>query len=410
MEHHHDVSQLMPVEEALARIVGQFEPLEAQEVGVEEAHGRLLARDVVAPFDLPGFANSSMDGYAVRSVDVAGASPERPVRLEVAGEIQAGSPWSGRLEAGAALRIMTGAPLPQGADAVVPVEETRELDGRVEILRQAGSGSFVRWPGEDVEAGTTALEAGRWLRAAELGLLAALGVPRVDVRRRPRVVVMATGDELLSPGEKPQPGKIYDANGPALSALLQEYGAQPVRLPVVRDRSREVRAAFDRALAESPDLILSSGGVSVGGYDLVRRELERRGQVALWRIRMKPGKPLVFGRLEGVPFLGLPGNPVSTMLTAHVFVRAAVARMLGTRPEARLLQARLAERIENRSGRREFLRVRLERRDRDWWASTTGPQGSHIISSLVRAQGLLVVHEESPPLEEGTRVEIELLG
>lgn len=409
-EHHHqDLRELLAVDEALARVMAHFQRLPGEEVALERGRGRILGADVRAPFDLPSFANSAMDGYAVRSADVATAGADHPVHLQMAGEVQAGTVWPGRLEPGTALGIMTGAALPEGADAVVPVEETREVDGRVEIFRGAEAGAFVRMPGEDVRAGSVVLTAGTPLRAAQIGLLAALGLASVSVRRRPRVVVLATGDELLAPGQPPQPGKIFDANGPALTALLEEYGAEPLRLPIVRDTAQAVAGAFARALELRPDLILTSGGVSVGGYDLVRRHLEARGEVALWRIRMQPGKPLLFGRLEGVPLMGLPGNPVSSLLTAHVFVRAVVAHMLGTSPPLGMLRARLGQRWENRSGRRQYLRVRLERREDAWWAWTTGPQGSHIISSLVRARGLLIVPEDSPPLSVGHWVEIELL-
>lgn len=404
---------LLPVDDALARILAAFARLPAETVALDDAHLRVLAEAISAGHDLPPFANSSMDGYAVRSADVSGA----PVRLRVTQDIPAGIAPDQAVLPGEAARIMTGAMLPPGADAVVPVEDTDThwragddvpLMSEVAILKAARPGANVRHPGEDVRAGQSVLAAGRVLRAAELGVLAGLGRARVSVIRQPRAAILSSGDELLPPDAPLTPGKIYDMNSYALSGLVREYGGLPIRIAPARDRLDEVRARFDEALAAHPDVILSSAGVSVGTADLVRTVLDELGQVDLWRVNIRPGKPLAYGRVGGVPFFGLPGNPVSAMVTFDVFVRPALLRMGGRPDDSAQTTAVAGEDIAS-DGRRSYIRVRLAREEGRLIARTTGTQSSGALSSMVLADGLLIIPEGVTQARQGERFAVRIL-
>lgn len=364
--------------------------------------GQVLAEPAIAQDNLPPFANSSMDGYAVRAVDIVEARRSRPVPLQVLADIAAGSVSPVVLKEGTAARIMTGAPLPAGADAVVPVEETNEawrnperpLPTQIEVYRPVQSGDFVRLPGEDVQAGAIIIPAGQRLRPQEIAVLAALGITQVAVIRRPRVGLLATGDELIGIEEALRPGKIRNSNSYAQTAQVLSLGAVPVPLGVARDQEADVAARLQQGLAAGVDLFISSAGVSVGAYDVVRIVLEREGQIRFWRVRMRPGKPLAFGQYGGVPYLGLPGNPVSAMLSFERFGRPAILKMAGhhrlSRPE---LTVTLQEEIYS-DGRESYLRAIISRgEDGGYQAMTTGNQGSHLLTSLVRANGLVIVPE-----------------
>lgn len=325
------------VDEALEHILSHFERLPAETVPLEEAFGRVLAQAIHAAHDLPPFPNSALDGYAVRAAEVVAARPESPVRLPISGDIPAGSFPQAPLPTGTAMRIMTGAPLPEGADAVVPVEQTDEAPDRfalnsplpesVSIRAAVPAGNGVRAAGEDVAAGALVLTAGRRLRAADIGILAGLGVARVPVVRRPVVAILSTGDELLPPHLPLAKGKIHDMNGVALCACVQEVGGVPRFMGIAPD---SVEAVYSRleAAADS-DVILSTAGVSVGALDVVKEAVTRRGTLGLWRVNIRPGKPLAFGRFGKAPFFGLPGNPVSALVTFDVFVRPALLKLLG---------------------------------------------------------------------------------
>ena len=394
-------AELLTVAEALALILDSVAPLDSKTVPLLDALGRVLAQPVVAADNLPPFANSSMDGYAVRAADLAQAGPEAGVVLRVVADVAAGAPSLVVVTPGTAARIMTGAPLPDGADAVVPVEDTdepwrdrdRPLPERVAVRRAVGRGDYVRYPGEDIRAGQMVLAAGHVVRPQEIGVLASLGVERVAVVRRPRVGVLATGDELIDVGAPLTPGKIRNSNGYAQAAQVRALGGEAIPLGVAGDREADVRARLDAGVAAGADLLVSSAGVSVGAYDVVKAVLDQAGGVAFWRVRMRPGKPLAFGDYRGVPFLGLPGNPVSAMVSFERFARPAILKMAGRRELERPGVAAIVLEELHSDGRESYLRAVVSRDERGYVATTTGSQGSHIMTSLVQANALLIVPE-----------------
>jgi molybdopterin molybdotransferase len=413
-------SSMISVEEARERILSYFHRLEAESVPLLGALGRVLDEDVTASFDIPPLDNTAMDGYAVRAADTAGASEASPVSLRVMGEVAAGYVFDGEVEPGAAVRIMTGAPIPRGADAVVPFEETDEsgltapvatgrLESEVRIFKAAQPGANLRQAGEDVRSGQTVLERDLVLGAAQLGVLASLGRSGVQVVRRPRVAILSTGDELLQPGEPRAPGKIYDSNLTSLSAMVAEFGGVPVPLGVARDRVDDLTSRLHEAL--SADLILTSAGVSRGDFDVVKVVLAQEGDVDFWTVNMRPGKPLAFGALRDgerrVPHIGLPGNPVSAMIAFEIFGRPALFTMLGRRDWARpVLRARTLDRIPMVDGRRFYARCLLSRRDGGYVVQLTGSQSSGVLTGLARANALAVVPEEHPDVEAGDEVDV----
>ncbi|MCY4023544.1 MAG: molybdopterin molybdotransferase MoeA [Anaerolineaceae bacterium] len=408
---------MLSVDEALQRILQDLQPLTAEAIGLDSGLERVLARDLYASINLPPFANSSMDGYALRAADLEGASPENPVRLAVVMDIPAGTSPERPVGAGEAARIMTGAPLPDGADAVVPVERTdanwtREapatLAPTLRVMTTLHAGDYVRPVGENVRAGQRVLAAGTRLRPQHLGMLAALGQAEVSVTRQPRVAIVSSGDEIIDVGETLAPGQIYDVNSYTIEGLVRELGGIPLRQPVAGDDLQQVRAMFDTALGQDPDLIISTAGVSVGAHDLVRDVLEELGELNFWRVNMRPGKPLAWGRVQGLPFFGLPGNPVSAMVTFQVFVRPALQRLTGQVHDLQAARATVCEDIES-DGRRSFLRVALERRDGRLLARSTGTQSSGALISMVLADGLLIVPEGVTQVAAGTELEVLLL-
>lgn len=409
-----DVTGMYPmlsVEEALARVLSGLSPLSEERVPLLSALGRVTSRDVVAPHDVPPHANSAMDGYAVRAADTARASQERPVRLRLVGEAAAGHLPDVGVEPGTAVRIMTGAPLPAGADAVVRFEWTEREGDEVLVTRAVPPGQDVRPAGEDVRAGEVAIRAGTRLRPQEIGMLATLGETEVWVRRRPRVGILATGDELVEPGDPLAPGKIRNANSYSNFAQVERYGGIPVSLGVARDREEEVAARLRSGLQRGLDLLLVSGGVSVGDFDLVKKVLAAQGRIDFWRVRMKPGKPLAFGWLswEGkeVPVLGMPGNPVSAMVSFEMFARPAILALQGARDIShRTVPARFLDRVDEKDDRRHFLRVRLSEEGGELVARLTGDQGSGILSSMVEADGLAIIPEDWARVEPGAQVEV----
>jgi molybdenum cofactor synthesis domain-containing protein len=412
----------MRLEEARERMLAGLEPLPAESVPLEAALGRVLAADVAARLTLPRWDDSAMDGFAVRAVDVAGASAASPVRLRVVGEVAAGHVPSGSVEPGTAMRILTGAMLPAGADAVVPVEDTdapagvAALPERVAIRAAAAPGAHIRRAGSDLRAGTPILSAGRRLRPAHVALLAAAGHAEVAVHRRPRVGVLSTGDELVPPGAPLPPGGIPDSNGVGTAALAEAVGAIVERLGIARDDREDVLARLRIGLART-DVIVASGGVSVGAHDVVKDAFETVGRLELWRVAVQPGKPLAFGRApspEGsreVLFFGLPGNPVSSGVTFELFVRPVLRRLAGLHdPLGRsVVRARLLDAAHSSAGRRTFLRVTLARDPQEptrWVARLAGGQGSHVLSGLAAADGLAVVPEEVAQVAEGAELDV----
>lgn len=411
------MADLLSVDEALIRILDRLTPLASEQVNLISALGRVLAQDIQSEINLPPFANSSMDGYALHAADTAAADENTPARLRVVMDIPAGTSPQRHLEAGEAARIMTGAPLPPGADAVIPVEQTDSawqaadevpLPEYVQVYRSLKAGANVRPVGEDIHIGQTVLQAGTLLRPQDTGVLAALGQKVVPVVRQPRVAIISTGDELVSVDEPLAPGKIRDVNAYTVSGLVTMYGGLPLRLPIARDKLDDVRHVFQQALTHDPDMIISSAGVSVGTYDVVRTVLDELGEVNFWRVNVRPGKPLAFGQLRDVPFFGLPGNPVSAIVTFDVFVRPALLKLLHLPDTLMTDVATTTEDIES-DGRRSYLRVILKRENGRLSAALTGTQSSGALMSMVLADGLLIVPEGVKFVPAGTELTVRLL-
>jgi len=392
---------MLAVEEARRRILEHFQPLKPERIPILEALGRVLAEDVTAEMDIPPLPNTAMDGYAVRIADTADASPEHPARLKVVADLAAGYVLERPLKPGEAVRIMTGAPIPPGAEAVAPFENVETTGDEVLVFKPYSLWKNIRHAGEDVKAGQVVLEKGATLRPQEIGMLAALGHPTVLVHRRPRVAVLSTGDEIIDVSDPWQPGKIRDANSYTVSALILKYGGVPIRLGIAPDTIEALTAKIREALARGADLILTSGGVSMGDFDVVKKVLAAEGAMHFWRARMKPGKPLAFGEIQGVPLLGLPGNPVSSTISFELFARPAMLTMLGkSKLEKPTIDAILVDPIKRKDSRRHYVRVWLEEKDGQTYAHLTGDQGSGILLSMVQADGLAIIPEEvdhTPP-------------
>ncbi|MEJ2598379.1 MAG: molybdopterin molybdotransferase MoeA [Anaerolineales bacterium] len=409
---------LMGVTQARERLLSFFSPLNTEIVPLDHSAGRTLGEDIYSSLNLPPFSNSSMDGFAVRSEDVIGASKESPVTLPVEADIPAGKTLLIHLLPGSAARIMTGAPLPEGADAVVPVEDTdfnyrdigQSAPKKVRIYRNARPGDFIRPKGQDVKQGELVMQNGIKLRPQDLGFLGMLGVAKLPLYRQPRVAILSSGDELVPVDVPLTPGKIHDSNTYTLMAAVQEAGAVPINLGIVPDRAAEVEASLDRAVNHGVDLIMSSAGVSVGAFDFVRSVVESRGSLDFWRVNMRPGKPLAFGHYQDVPFVGLPGNPVSSYVGFEVFVRPAILKMNGQQALTRKTErVRLIEKVES-DGRESYLRAIVQRQDDSWVARLTGHQGSGNLRSLVLANALLVIPSGVKSLPAGEEVDAWLIS
>ncbi|MFH1037737.1 MAG: gephyrin-like molybdotransferase Glp [PVC group bacterium] len=398
---------MISIEKALSIILDRIRPLESTSLVLSDCPGRVLAENISARENIPPFANSAMDGYAVRAADTRGASPENPVTLAVLEDLPAGQVSPTTVETGRAIRIMTGAPLPAGADAVVMVEDTREGTG-VEIMKAVTEGENVREVGESVQKGDIVLTVGTVLRPQEIGMLAALGYPRAAVIPPPRVTIISTGDELQNIEEDLLPGKIRDCNRYSLAAAVRQYGGIPATLGIAPDRKEDLKKILSVAL--TTDLVLTSGGVSVGKYDLVREALrEMGGELLIRQVAMKPGKPLTFTAVKGVPVFSLPGNPVSVLISFLQFVRPALLKMQGKKklrqPE---VEAVLLEDCDERTERTHLVRVSVSREGEGYSVRPTGPQGSGILRSLVIADGLMVIPPNAGPLRKGAMVRVIL--
>ncbi|MCP4418419.1 MAG: molybdopterin molybdotransferase MoeA [Chloroflexi bacterium] len=393
--------EYITVKEALTAVLTTISVLPAEQVPLLDGLGRVLAQSVVAQDNLPPFANSAMDGYALVVADLAETSQQNPASLRVIGDVAAGGMPTVEVTPGTAVRIMTGAPLPFGANAVVPVEDTdeawrskeRPLPTQIQVYRTVQAGDYIRHAGEDIEAGETILEPGHILRPQEVGVLASLGVAQVSVIRRPRVAILATGDELLELDQPLQPGKIRNSNEYTQAAQIMALGAEPVRLGIAGDTETAVRNKLQAGLDANVDLFISSAGVSVGAYDVVKAVLEQEGKVGFWRVRMRPGKPLAYGTYHGIPYLGLPGNPVSAMVSFERFARAAILKMTGhKRLDRPTVTVTVQDEIHS-DGRESYIRAIVSRNEEGYVATLTGDQGSHIMTSLVKANALLIVPE-----------------
>jgi molybdopterin molybdotransferase len=418
------VTSMIPVEEARERILAYFSRLEPERKPLLDALGQVLAEDVVAPFDIPPLDNTAMDGYAVRAADTAGADEAAPVELRVIADLAAGYVLETPVGPGEAVRIMTGAPVPPGADAIVPFEETDEAlrgineaarkAGSVRVLKAANPGANIRRRGEDVRAGSTVIPAGRVLRPSEIGVLASIGLTHVTVIRRPVVAILSTGDEITPPGEPLLPGRIYDANAYSVAALVRKYGGIPRILGIARDTVEDLTAKIREGL--DADMLVTSAGVSRGDFDVVKDVLAREGNIDFWSVRMRPGKPLAFGAFTApdgrkVPHLGLPGNPVSSMVSFELFGRPAIFTMLGRsdweRPTVRAISR---DYVKNPDARRFYARCIVTRGDDGrWYADLTGPQGSGMLTSMSSANALAVIPEDVRAANPGDEIECIML-
>lgn len=412
------MAEYLTVQQALRQILAAVFQLPTETVSLAESLGRVLAQPIVAQDNLPSFANSSMDGYAIQAQATPNATADNPVYLRVLGEVAAGANFAGVVTLGTAVRIMTGAPLPAGANAVMPIEDTTEqwreknrpLPDQIGLKRTINPGDYVRQVGEDIKTGQTVLPAGQLVRASEISLMASLGVSQPVVVRRPLVGVLATGDELIEIDEPLRPGKIRNSNGYAQMAQVQEAGAIPMWLGVARDTEEDVREKLQAGLEAGVDLFISSAGVSVGVYDVVTAVLQERGNMNFWRVRMRPGKPLAFGTYADVPYFGLPGNPVSSMVSFERFARPALRKM-GGYPDLHRPQypVTIAEEIQS-DGRESYIRALVKQTPQGFVASLSGGQGSHMMSSLVKANAYVIVPEGVKHVPAGTQLQAMLLG
>jgi len=396
------------VEEALRHILEKIPRLGSERVPILQALGRVLAEDILVSRNIPPWDNSAMDGYAVRGEDILTASKENPVILWVLGDLPAGKVFQGRGSPGTAVRIMTGAPLPAGFDTVVPVEDTEKDADRVKILANPGIGKNIRFSGEDVKSGEWILQEGMLLRPAHIGMMASIQRSMVSVYQQPRVAILSTGDELLEIDEPWAEGKIVNSNSYSLAALVAESGGMPIQLGIAKDRREELAGKIQQGLVA--DLLLTSGGVSVGDYDLVKEMLNELGRMNFWKVAMRPGQPLAFGMISEKPLFGLPGNPVSSMISFEQFVRPSILKMRGFKDLFRpTLRAILREDISKKAGLVHFIRCRLILEREKVFASTTGEQGSGILSSMVKAHGLIVLPRELTLARAGEVVKVILL-
>jgi len=413
---------MLSVEEALQKILDEVKTLEEETVHILESLGQVLAEDIKSEINVPPLDNSAMDGYAVISRDTSGASEKTPVSLRVIDTVIAGSISKQEIVSGTAVRIMTGAPVPAGADSVVQFENTDDEKRKesaphqpithVSILSEASPGLNIRRAGEDIARGAIALKKGTVIRPSEIGLMASLGYGKVKVIRRPVVAILSTGNELVEV-DKPLPeGKIHNSNGYSIASLVKRYGFIPKMLGIARDDEEELLSKLKQA--QDADMLLTTGGVSMGDYDIVKDIIARDGELVFWKVRVKPGKPLAFGKIKGkdkiIPHLGLPGNAVSCMVSFELFVRPALMKMMGKKNFAKpTIEVILEDTVKNNAGRRLYDRAVIERRDGHYYARLTGSQSSGILTSMSLANGLVIISEDRKIVNKGETVQALML-
>ncbi|MEN6318845.1 MAG: gephyrin-like molybdotransferase Glp [Syntrophaceae bacterium] len=400
---------MISVEEALQQILGAIVPLGQEKVSILDSLGRVIGVDVSANRNLPPKDNSNMDGYAVRWEDTRGVSIKKPAVLKVIEDIPAGTIPRKSISTGEASRIMTGAPLPEGADAVVKLEDTKKDGGNVKVFVEAKQGQDIRFAGEDVRDGDVVISQGDVIRPAEIGMLAALGRSFISVYQRPMVAVLATGDELVDIDEEPAPWQIISSNSYSTVARVIECGGIPLQIGIAKDTREDLVSKYNAALRA--DIIVSSGGVSVGDYDLVKDVMQEAGnQIHFWQVAMRPGKPFAFGSIDGVPLFGLPGNPASSMVAFEQFVRPSILKMMGHKNLfRRIVRATIREDITKKKGTRHFIRARVSYEDGGYFASTTGEQGSSILMSMVMANGLVILPANAEYVKKGEEVSVQFI-
>jgi molybdopterin molybdotransferase len=409
---------LLDVSEARNRLLNKSTPVGIEEIDLQYTLDRIVAEDIVALFDYPSFANSAMDGFAVRSVDVREAGELNPVLLRVIGDIPAGTSTPPILGPGQAARIMTGAMLPPGADAVIPIENTdhfqvESLDRTPEatkVFRSVKAGEFVRPVGQDVKKGQLLLGKGRKIGPAQLGLCSLFGIRRVSTWKKPKVAIISSGDEIIPPGDDLLPGKVYDANNLMLKSLVEICGGEALSLGIVPDQKQQVQARMDEAVSLGVDLIISSAGVSVGAFDYMRMVVEENGQIDFWKVNMRPGKPLVSGTYQGIPYLGLPGNPVSAFIGFLVFVEPMIKKMTGN---VNLFRDEILVQVKEdiySDGRQSFLRAYVYEDNGIRVGALLGHQGSGDIYSLAQANTLLIIPSGVKSVRSGEVVKAWSLG
>jgi len=417
---------MLSVEEALQKILTEVNMLEAETVSIMESLGQVLAEDIISDIDVPPLDNSAMDGFAVRSEDTRGASEKTPKVLKVIDTVLAGGISKKEVMPGTTVRIMTGGPIPTGADSVVQFEDTDDAKRKavknqpaneVSLFSETRPGQSIRLAGEDITKDKTVLKKGAVIRPAEIGLMASIGHNLVKVVRRPVVAILSTGDELIKIDKPLTEGKIHDSNAYSIAGLVKRYGGIPKMLGIARDNEKELLKKLKQA--QNTDMLLTTGGVSMGDYDMVKDILARDGKMVFWKVRVKPGKPLAFGKIKGrdkngkeksIPHLGLPGNAASCMVSFELFVRPALLKMMGKKNLVKpTVEAIIENTVKNDAGRRIYDRAIIEKRDGHYYAKLTGPQGSGILTSMSLANGLVLIPEERKMVNKGDTVQALML-